>query len=369
MRWLRFLHRYLGVAALAFLLILALTGGALVFKQDIWRLQYPALRAAAQNPDPAQLAKAFATIPQAVPGRVLLIRTPETGQPAFHVYYEGGEALFEQDTLALIDSWAWQETLSGILTQIHYRLAAGDAGKQFVGALGLVAGFMACTGIFLWWPTRRQFKWRSLAPRDLRRGSLLKMHRDLGVISALLIVLFALTGAGVVWGEPTRWLLNALLGGSPASAPRPVLATDAPAQAPGRAAIERAQSIFPGARLASWSPPAAGSRVHYFRFRQDGEAHPNGRSTVYMDAADRSVLSSSDALGAPRGEKVANWMYPLHAARVGGAGYRAAAVVAAIALSLMCLSGAVSFARQYARKRQPPGRPRSDKSDHLITPQ
>jgi uncharacterized iron-regulated membrane protein len=352
MRWLRFLHRYLGIAALAFLLILALTGGALVFKQNIWRLQYPALRVAAINPDPAQLAKAFATIPQAVPGRVLLIRTPEAGLPAFHVYYEGGEALFEPDTLALIDSWAWQETLSGILTQLHYRLAAGDAGKQLVGALGLVAGFMACTGIFLWWPARRQFKLRSLAPRDLRRGSLLKLHRDLGVISALLIVLFALTGAGVVWGEPTRWLLNALLGGSPASAPRPVLVADAPAQAPDRAAIERAQSIFPGARLASWSPPAAGSRLHYFRFRQAGEVHPNGRSTVYMDAADRSVLSYSDALRAPRGEKVANWMYPLHAARVGGGGYRAAAVLTAIALSIMCLSGAVSFARQNTRKRK-----------------
>jgi uncharacterized iron-regulated membrane protein len=131
-----------------------------------------------------------------------------------------------------------------------------------------------------------------------------------------------------------------------------VLVADAPAQAPDRAAIERAQSIFPGARLASWSPPAAGSRLHYFRFRQAGEVHPNGRSTVYMDAADRSVLSYSDALRAPRGEKVANWMYPLHAARVGGGGYRAAAVLTAIALSIMCLSGAVSFARQNTRKRK-----------------
>jgi uncharacterized iron-regulated membrane protein len=116
--------------------------------------------------------------------------------------------------------------------------------------------------------------------------------------------------------------------------------------------IARAQAALPDGRLMSWSPPRAGSAVHYFRFRVPGEIHPNGRSTVYVDANDGSVLQRSDARQAPRGTRAMHWLYPLHAVQVGGWGYRALAVLSALALAAIACSGLLGFIKATRRSKR-----------------
>jgi uncharacterized iron-regulated membrane protein len=116
--------------------------------------------------------------------------------------------------------------------------------------------------------------------------------------------------------------------------------------------IAVAQAALPGGTLVSWSPPASGSAVHYFRFRMPGEVHPNGRSTAYVHANNGSLLQHSDARQASRGTRAMHWLYPLHAVQVGGWGYRALAVLSALALAAIACSGLLGFIKATRRSKR-----------------
>lgn len=345
MRWLRALHRYFGLVAAMLLFILAVTGGVLIFKQEIWSLRFPALFEPWVKPSTTEIAGAFGAIQAEYAERNRLVRVPQPDIRAYHVYLDSGEALWRQDGAGPVAEWAWYESPLGVIAELHRHLAAGDVGKSLLGWLGLGATLMAVSGLILWWPVRRQFRVASLRPRRFSRSALLRMHRDLGALTATLIVLFSLTASAVVFGQEARNLLNRLLNsGVQASAPARIVA-GGQFDPPDEEMIERVMEALPGARLMSWSPPRPENAVHYFRLRQVGEVHPYGRSTVHIDARSGRVLAVSDATRAPAGDRVANWMYPLHAARWGGAGYRIVALFAALVLVLMSLTGIICFVR------------------------
>lgn len=348
---LRSLHRWTGLTAATFLLLLALSGGALIFKEEIWALRYPALGAPLAVQSAADHAAAFEAGLDAFPGRVSMVRTPREGLPAYHLYLQGGEALLHQTTHEVIDEWAWFETPTGVLTELHFHFVAGDAGRVFVGILGLIGGCMAASGLWLWWPVRRQFRLGSLWPERFSRLHVLRMHRDLGALSAALVVLFALTGAAVVFGDAARFLFNAVLVGQSTESPAPRSEVTGPISPLDAGIIESVQGLLPQASLRSWSPPADGSGVHYFRLRQPAEPHPNGRSTVYVDAISGTVLQSSNATAMSAGDRLANWMYPLHSASIGGWAYRIVALLSALTLAVMSVTGALSFFKKRAVRK------------------
>ncbi|MDT8322262.1 MAG: PepSY-associated TM helix domain-containing protein, partial [Xanthomonadales bacterium] len=280
-----------------------------------------------------------------------MVRLPRNGIAAYHVFLDGGQALVDPKNHALIDEWAWHQTFVGILSELHFHLAAGRIGKNTVGALGLAAGLMAISGLLLWWVVRHQFRWRSLRPTGPGRGHLLRLHRDLGALAAVFVLLFGLTGAAVVFGSASRTILNTLLLSPVVSQARPeVRATQRPGP-PDAQMLAAARSALPQSRLISWSPPPAGSAVHYLRLRMPGEPHPNGRSTVYLDGLRKTVIEHIDASRAPRGESVLNWMYPLHSLQIGGWPYRVLGLLTALALAVISLSGLWSFVQWLRHKR------------------
>ena len=143
----------------------------------------------------------------------------------------------------------------------------------------------------------------NLLPRGLSRGALLVWHRDLGAAASPLLLLLLLTGGGLVF----------------------------------------------------YSPPRAGSGVQSFRLRRSCELHPNGRSTVTLDAAGR-VVGRVDACALPGGERAANALYPLHSGKTGGAAYRPVVLLGALALAALSAGGTVACLK---RLTTPPSRPRS----------
>ncbi len=355
MKWLRLLHRYTGAATAVFMLLLAVTGGALIYKDELQRWQYPELNQSLPQLGFAEHADALQSIRARYGDQLRMVRMPVEGVPAYRVFLDGREALVSPTTLDVIAESRWHQSLTGILFEIHYHMLMGQAGKVFVGVLGILLGLFAFSGLYLWWAVRRQFRWSSLRPRNLGRPALVRFHRDIGAIAAVLLVLFGLTGAGVVFGDATRALLNAVLSPGAGAAVKPVVQATAEIPSPSAGVLQAAQDALPEGALMSWSPPKPSSAVHYFRFRQPGEPHPNGRSAVFVNGLSEAVLAVEDASRANRGDRVANWMFPLHAVRVGGVFYRAIAVFAALALAVISLSGLVAFVRSFRPARTPAG--------------
>lgn len=353
MSWLRKLHLYCGLTIALPLLVLAVTGGALIFKDEIWRLEYPELEAPLPALTPAEHAAAFKAIAAAFPGKVRFVKMPRAGVSAYHVYLDGGEAFVGPRGHRVIDRWAWYESPVGILAELHVHLAAGQAGKTVAGVVALAGAAMAVSGLVLWWPVRYGFRFGNLRPMSLRRLHLLKLHRDLGALAHLLVLLFTLTAAGIVFYPATRTLLNGLFS-STAMLPAPAQGSTAPSGPASADVVRAAQGALPDATLMSYYPPKAGS-VHYFRFREPGEIHPNGRSVVYVDGDTGAVLQAVPASAQPRGERLSQYLFPLHAARTGHALYRLFALTAAASLAAIVLAGPSAYLAGRRRQRQAAG--------------
>lgn len=350
MSWIRKVHLYSGLILTIPLLILGVTGSALIFKDDFQRARYPSLGQPLADLRAEQHANAFAAILERFPVGIRMIRTPREGAALYHVYLDGSEAFVSQDGRELVGHWRWNESFVGVLSELHFHLALGRSGGAIVGAVGLALTVMAVTGLILFWPFRGYFGIASFFPRNTSRLAWSRLHRDLGLLASGPILLFALTAAGVVFYGTAQVVLGALTFSGTRDAARPSVETTEPVGSATAAHIAAAQAALPGARLMSYNPPSVREAVHYFRFRSEGEPHPNGRSAVYVDGRSGDVLRVEDATTAPRGERAAQWLYPLHSAAVGGNMYAALAFLTAIALAVMSVSGPVIYIQARRRK-------------------
>ncbi len=360
---LRQVHLYIGVGLSLLLLVLAVTGSALVLKKPYWRAVYPELRAPAPDLGPADHAAAAARASAYFGDALRSVKLPEPGVPAYHLYLEDGEAFLSATDHAVIDEWGARDRPMAFLFDLHAHLMAGDAGHTIGGVAGILGALLAITGVILWWPSRRRFSLRTLWPRDLTRRLLLISHRDLGTLTAPILILLLLTGSGMVFHAEARALLNGVFGDAVAAEPAPLTPSPVPAAAPSAPTVPtifaRALEVFPDARLVFYYPPADPSAAHGFRLRRPCELHPNGRSYVHVDPAG-GVLRSVDACAAAPGDRATHAIYPLHAGMVGSTAYTVLTFIGGVALALISATGAGAYLLQLSRQgpRSRRGQPR-----------
>jgi uncharacterized iron-regulated membrane protein len=238
------------------------------------------------------------------------------------------------------------------LFDLHAHLMAGEAGERVGGVISLLGAFLALSGLYLWWPTRRRFSFASLLPRDLSPRTLLLWHRDLGMLSTPILLVLLLSGSGLVFYATAQRLLNGAFGdGVPSHAPPP-----GPADLSGTLAdastLATVRAAFPDARIVFYYPPRDGATVHEFRLKQPCELHPNGRSYAHVDATGR-LLGSIDACDLPPGERAVHAFYPLHAGKADSHAYKLATFLGGVALALLSASGALSYGKRLWRGRSP----------------
>lgn len=345
-RLVRLAHVYAGLVLSLVLLVLAVTGSALVYKEAYWRLVYPELRGPDVAPGPAVHASAVAAAGREFGDAVRSVKMPEPGVPAYHLYLDGGEAFLSVDGHQLIDTWTPRERLMPFLFDLHAHLMAGEAGERVGGVVGLLGVLLAATGLVLWWPARRRLSLSNLFPRDLSRRTLLVWHRDLGVIFAPLLLLLLLTGSGLVFYSAARTVLNGVVGMAAGPVDTP---PEGPAGLPRRPLdaemLARVQGAFPDARVVFYYPPRGDVTVHGFRVKRPCELHPNGRTYVYLDLAGE-VVRTADACALAVGDRAANAMYPLHAGKADSAAYKLAVFLGGLALAILSLTGVVTYLKR-----------------------
>ncbi|MGB4248033.1 MAG: PepSY-associated TM helix domain-containing protein [Pseudohongiellaceae bacterium] len=351
MRLIRQLHLYTGLTLSLVLFLIALSGAALLYKLEYWQLQYPALRGVDALPGSDNQAQAIAAASRLFGDRLESLKMPEPGVSAYHAYLaDHGEALMTIDTHALIDEWQLRDRLMGVLFDIHVHLMAGETGELVAGGIGLVAAVMAITGLALWWPTRRAFRWRSLWPGGWQRRHLLAWHRDMGMVLSPLLLVFLLTGSGMVFYAQVQSLLNGLFGDpvptvAPASAAKPVVNPETSSQQPLPSArtLAAVNAVFPDARLMFYYTDALAQGYHRFRLRRACELHPNGLTFIYTNAVSGDIAHTSDACAMPPGERLTRMIYPLHAGKAGTETWRFLGLITALVLVGLSLSGVATY--------------------------
>jgi uncharacterized iron-regulated membrane protein len=326
MRIVDLLHRWTGALLGLLLAVLGLSGALLLWKR--WWVP----GASGDLPgDSAALLEAAARLK---PGYVLL------GSEDFALTRIGradGSGAYLDGAGAIVAQWGSPlERPELWLFELHHKLLAGETGETVTGFLGLAAIVFVVTGLILWWRTRATFAPR-LWPKRLSRPSILRHHRDLGVMMAPLLLLAALTGSMMVL-KPLGYGLLA-----PLSAPGAIAASLKPPQVQGgradavdmHALLATANRRFPEAeaRMLVW--PRKPGDLMALRMRQPAEWHPNGRTTLWFDAATGRLVEARDALAMPTAPRAYNALYPLHSAAVGGFALRLAMTAAGLALALL----------------------------------
>jgi uncharacterized iron-regulated membrane protein len=246
--------------------------------------------------------------------------------------------------------WRWHESLPAFLFQLHAHLLSGTPGEVVNGFIALFLVFLGLTGLVLWWPRRAAaFRLARAVPRSLAPGDVLRSHAACGVLLVLPVILFAATGAGLVFYEPASRVATALFDGQPPEQPSAVVAGST---APRRSWPEILQAVrvsFPEAGPTMYYPGSRANAVMTFRKRLPGEWHPNGRSYVLVDPYRAEVVQAIDARSQGAGTRVMHALYPVHAAMVGGVALVVVALLATVGLAYLAIGGSWAFLARRAR--------------------
>ena len=328
-RALLWLHRWVGVLAGLVILVIAVTGAALVFEHSIQRWVrpdlYPTAATSKAERAPIQIAinELRETQPQA---RVLGLRLPRDEQDAL-VLFVGPQAIhFDPRDGSLLGTrpraGGWEQTMM----KLHVNLMQGTTGGTIVVVATFVTLSLALTGLWLWWPLRIMGFRKGASFRRFN----LDLHSVAGLYSSLFLIVLGVTGL----------TLHYLHGAHPG--PPPMRPTDLkPALLSVDGVVKRAEAALPGARAASveMPPPQRPVMRVQLAFPEDGS--PGGRSVAFVSQISGEVLGLHSSREGTLLEKYQMAQLSIHTGAIGGFGTKLIALLTCIALVLQIFSGYV----------------------------
>lgn len=249
-----------------------------------------------------------------------------------------GAGFYADQSGQVMTRWAsqWERPELWIF-DFHHHLFAGDSGEWVIGTAGLCGLFFVISGAILWWRTRKTFRLR-LWPKRMSRPAIVTHHRDLGIVVAPLLLLSLVTGTMMVF-RPFAMAMVAPFGPvaeTVKSMEPPKYESGPLAAKPDYAAmLAEARRRFPGAEFRILSLPRKAGEPISLRMRQQAEWLPNGRTTLWFDAATGRVLGARDALAMAPGAQAFNKAYPLHAGKVGGLPWRLVLTISGLSLTML----------------------------------
>lgn len=203
-RW----HFYAGVIVMPFLLLLSLTGGLYLFKDEIDRAVYRPLievqASAARTAPDAWMASAA----EAGGGRVSNVLLPARPDEAvrFQVDRADGSSrtVFVDPHTARVTGTTGFGGVMETVKGLHSLTLFGPAMNIVVEIVAGWAIILFATGLYLWWPRGRRVATFALTSRDPRRRPFWRdLHALTGVYVGGVVLFLAVTGMpwSAVWGD------------------------------------------------------------------------------------------------------------------------------------------------------------------------
>ncbi len=366
-------HQVIGLFAGAVVVLVGLSGSLLAFREDIdeW-LNAPIMRVDAPpqsvyRPLDEILAAAQAAMPEG--GKAERLTLPRHARAAASIGY-----MLETDDL---DTYAYEMFVDPYTAKVtgqrmtshgdsplsqpfipmvmafHWTLLLGANKAYLIGTVAILLSMSILAGLYLWWPANGAWrlglkvKWGASPERVVY-----DLHKSVGAYAALLLLIMLFTGVAMIFKPQTRSLVSLI---SPVRAD-PDFGRSAPA--PGRSADrsrcgrhDRARS-FPEGRLHWVLLPSSPAGVYIVG--EQSRVEPNRTKTyrnVGIDQYSGHVLHVQDRQDFTAGERLLEWLYPLHAGEAFGAPGRALAALIGVTPFVLYVTGFVRW-RQKRRARK-----------------
>ncbi len=353
-------HLWSGIVLGLFLSISAISGALLLHKNTLLQWQYSTTFNEVEKNAKANISTISTIIRKAVSAypksQLTMIETPNKEIPFFRVWmkldngynidYLDGITTQRKLTRNVNNDWLmW-------LYELHSSLLSGDKGEQILGILAFGFVTLLISGLFVWWPSFKHLKRNLLPPRARRLNPWLYwIHRFLGSLSFPVMLIIILTGMGMVYYTPVQQSLVALLDQQPIQE-KPPRTINCPSNSPTVPWEDQLNTVYktlPEARLIRIHPPKKTNKPVIYRLKHAEEWHQNGRSYVYINPCNNSVIYKHDAREAMLGVRASNLIYPIHSAHIGGSLFKILTTLAAIAIPLLYTTGLFLWIRRRIR--------------------
>lgn len=328
-RWLYKLHLWGGLVAGLLVVVLGISGTALVFRADIERFETRHLRHVVPAGEARPLDELIEIARSAVPGKVLarvtLANAPDETVQVFLQKPRARNLKDAQLVNVFVDpyrgvvlgvrrtdeGWIWW------LQDLHYALFAGEPGLRINGVGAAVLLGLALSGPVLWWPGWRR---RRDAFRIRSRPAAAKwrdLHALSGVVAALALALISLTALYFAYRGVATSVVTIVAGGAARPPPAAMLPTLDAAPAPLQQLVEAARTAVPTARLDELRASRGGAAPASMSFRLPGD-FVVGRHRMFLDPYRAEVLRIDRFADLDTGARLTGNMAPWHFGTFGG---------------------------------------------------
>ena len=346
------LHRYVALGVGAFIVLMGLTGAALVFRGELTTVFTPAVRVSPSPVPPGEYRRILAATRGAEPGlKSLDIVPPGRADRAVEVIvYKAGpdRYLFVDPHEGRVVADSDREWLPfAVLYQLHRRFMLGAPGEYAVGAAGFALAFMAVSGLVLWWPRKLKYAFRIRLDGN-RLAVSYDLHRCVGAAFALFLLVNAAIGILMTFDDASVALVNGALGRQapslPAASSNPIASA-----MPLDDIIAAAERALPDGSVSRVAIREGNAPV-VVRMRLAGDNDTHGMNRIYVDAASATVLRVNALKESPPGNAMFEWLYPLHTGKLVGLPYRIVLLLAGLVPALSLATGIIVWRSRAKRK-------------------
>jgi uncharacterized iron-regulated membrane protein len=345
-------HLWTGIIVGAYLLVVSLTGAALVFRIDMQRAVHPALLQPQSDMPARPMAEVIGALEAHFPdARIAGVDAPTINRPV-HLAYVSDEAGFHS---VLVDPGTARvlgelrdESFIRTVQQLHFNLLMGETG-HIVNGVGALCVLLLCfTGAWIWWQGGRRWT-RGLRVRTGSGAAVFiwDLHRATGFWVFLMLVMWAITALNFVFPRQFRAAVDAV---STLSAPAIVQSDVARAgsSAPGwESLIARAEAERPGefvARVVLPAKPADAIQV-FMSARQPTPTGPDVLRPVHLDRYTGEVIRIA-AGESTIGDVIMRWAAPLHVGHFAGTGTRILWCLLGLSPAILFITGFLTWWRR-----------------------
>jgi uncharacterized iron-regulated membrane protein len=351
-RWYRW-HAWLGLTTGAFLLVLSLTGAAIVWRPELDAWLNPHLHRVEPRPTRVPLEQLAAAAFAALPGYDLFSLRPNEGEGrsviAFLRQRNGpfdtvkAEVFLHPHTGAVLGQRLAPDALTGWLYKLHYSFFLGTPGYVLVGLLGVTLAGSCLTGVCIY---RRFLTGWLVSPIRWRRGArgvLADLHITVGLAALAFNLVIAVSGA---WFNLPKFRELAV----------PVVSATGAAPALARPGVEldelwrRAQQTLPALEPRSLLFPTQAGGPFRVRGGLRGLPLLGASSHVLLDGHAGRVVGVRDARALSLSEKLEVMLRPLHFGNFAGWPVKLLWSVLGLTPALLALTGGALWLRRTNRR-------------------
>lgn len=378
--WLSRLHRWAGLLLALLLGLSGLSGGLLVWEQELDTFLNPTLLRVKHNEQPCLppltlRERVQAQYPDAHLNQVDLNCQPRRSvrfwlKPAVGSTLANDQVFINPYSGAITGARHWGNLSQGIrlnlipfIYRLHSELLLGKTGKTLLGITALLWIVLTVSGVWLSVPRHQQQRWRRwlqawrLPWHPQSSAFLFRWHRGLGLWFAGLFLVFAWSGVGFTLKQPVyQPVMSSLFGLQAGDRDIPTLATPQPhpgleweqALTLARMHMNQAMAAARGFKVArefrlAYDPKRA---VFHYRVTSSLDARHRGETALWLDGNSGAPVAWFLPSGEARGDSIGTWLKALHMAETGGITYRIVASLTGLVVFLLALTGIWSWGKR-----------------------